>query len=588
MLLGKNTSTGNKINISEKDRRLHMHVIGSTGTGKSKFLESMIRQDILAGCGLCLVDPTGALYENIVRWIETFCVHERRKIILFDPTEEGWTIGFNPLLSDFEPSFLVDNMVKAIAKVWGGEDQDRTPRLKRCLRLIFHVLAENRLSLLEAQKLINPDDATLRKYLVSNLSDPIIREEWEFLNNQTRSQFVEDFSSTRNRLMEFISSPVVKNIVGQTEMVIDFRKIMEEGHVVLVNLQPKARLSWDNARLLGTLIVNDLFINALARKEGTKDFHLYIDECSLFLNDDISSILDRCRKHGLHLTMAHQHLGQLRDAGEKIYRSVLTDAKTKVIFGGLEYEDADVMVKNVFMGDIELQEWKSKLTKPTVVGYNRTWFENYARSKGYSFGASVSEGSGSGMVLTQSTGTGITIPPGAEPISTATTVTGTALSNLSTYGKGSHEVESESEIQGTSEGLEPTFKDLPVESYTLEEQIWRRVALMVNQDVQHAIIKLPDKKSAFVKTPTIKSGFASEGRVKRFKEQNYLSTYCIKAVAEAEKEIELRGRKLLDQARTSLIGPTFSIETDFGDNEPPQNIKEQIKAKLSKKTKTSK
>jgi len=183
MFVGKETCDGSRVEISEKNRRLHMQVIGSTGTGKSKFLEGMIRQDILADRGLCLIDPTGALYANIVKWIESGYLHKRRKIILFDPTEEGWSVGFNPLLSGFEPSFLVDNMVKAIAKVWGGEDQDRTPLLKRCLRLILHVLAENKLSLLEAQQLINPDDPLLRNYLTRNLSDPMIREEWEFLKH---------------------------------------------------------------------------------------------------------------------------------------------------------------------------------------------------------------------------------------------------------------------------------------------------------------------------------------------------------------------------------------------------------------------
>jgi len=344
-------------------------------------------------------------------------------------------------------------------------------------------------------------------------------------------------------------------------------------------------------------------MNALARKEGAKAFHLYIDECSLFLNDDIGYILDLCRKYGLHLTMAHQHLGQLRDAGEKIYRSVLTDAKTKVIFGGLEYEDADVMVKNVFMGDVELQERKSKLTKPTVVGYNRTWFENYAKSKGYSFGTSVSEGSGSGMAMVQGSGTGTatrsgTFPHEEEITNTTTSNISQASSTFQQYGKGTFEAETESEGQGASEGLEPIFKDLPVESYTFEEQIWRRVALMVNQDVQHAIIKLPDKKSVFVKTPTVKAGFANEGRIKRFKEQNYLSTYCIKAVAEAKEEIETRGHNLLEQARTALMGHAFSEEgkrmiteginePDFGDNEPPPDIKERIiKVHRSKKNKS--
>jgi len=594
MYLGRNTSSGERVNISEKDRRLHMHVVGSTGTGKSFFLEGMIRQDILAGRGFCLIDPTGDLYKRVVRWITSHYLHERRKIVLFDPTEEGWAIGFNPLLSDFEPSFLVDNMVKAIAKVWGGEDQDRTPLLKRCLRLILYVLAENKLSLLEAQRLINPDDATLRNHLIRNISDPTIREEWEFLNNRTRSQFVEDFASTRNRLMEFISSPAVKNIIGQTETVMDFKKIMEEGHVVLVNLQPQGRLTWDNARLLGTLIVNELFVNALTREDGAKSYYLYIDECSLFLNEDIGYILDLCRKKGLHLIMAHQHLGQLRDVGEKIYRSVMTDARAKAIFGGLEFEDAEVFVKNLFLDIADLQEWKIKLTRPTIVGYSRIWFENYAKSKGYSLGTTTTEGGGSAVTMVQGSGAATakrSDSPGADTIETISSQDSRAATTSQHAERGTTEVKSEGESEGGSEGLEPIFKDLPVESYSLEEQVWRRVALMVNQQTQHAIIKLPDKKSVFVKTPTIKLGFADKERVKNFKEQSYLSTYFIKAVADAEREIEDRKQRLLDQAKAPAIVPVRAIKQgqaqhevfppDFGDDEPPPDVKVDVARKIS-------
>ena len=556
MNLGKDTSNGRDVSITAKDRRTHMHVIGSTGTGKSKFLEHMIRKDILAGHGLCVIDPTGALYENIVKWLASYRLEERKKVILFDPTAEGWSFGFNPLHSKFETSFLVDNMVKAFAKVWGGEDQDRTPLLKRCLRLILHVLAEKKLSLLEAQKMISPDDASLRNYLTGDLADLTIREEWHFLNNRTKAQFVEDFASTRNRLMEFVSSPTIRNIVGQTEAIVDFRQAMEEGHIILVNLQPKDRLSWDNARLLGTLIVNDFFINAMAREEGARPFYLYIDECSLFLNEDISSILDLCRKFGLHLTLAHQHLGQLREAGEKIFRSIMTDAKTKVIFGGLDYEDAEVMVKNVFMGDIELEEWKGRLTKPTVTGYNRTWFENYSKSRSSSSGNSEGMTQISGGASITGTSKSVISPylnfdPFDKTIVQGSNHSQTAINNTATQ-RGSNWSETEGESQGASEGLEPIFQDLPVESYSLEEQIWRRMSLMVNQDVQHAIIKLPKGKSKFVKIPTVKKGFASKERVNEIKEQSYLSTHFIKTITEVEKEIEGRRQKLLEEAKQTF------------------------------------
>lgn len=155
---------GKPVVLPERARATHLQVIGASGTGKTKFLEHLIRQDIVAGNGFCLIDPTGNLYQDLVRWCETKEFLGRKPLVLFDPASHEWTFGFNPL--DFENgpdedlSFYVDSMVKACATVWGGEDTNRTPLLKRCLRATFHVLAEKRLTLLEALYLVNPQDAT--------------------------------------------------------------------------------------------------------------------------------------------------------------------------------------------------------------------------------------------------------------------------------------------------------------------------------------------------------------------------------------------------------------------------------------------
>ena len=146
------------LEIEQDQRSTHVEIIGSSGEGKSKFMEYMIRQDIINDNGLCLIDPHGYLYNDIVCWCETnhmFDKENSQKILLFDPSEENWTFGFNPLKTDTEDiSFHVDAMVKAVSKVWGGEDTDKTPLLKRCLRILFHLLAEKKLTLHEAQHLM--------------------------------------------------------------------------------------------------------------------------------------------------------------------------------------------------------------------------------------------------------------------------------------------------------------------------------------------------------------------------------------------------------------------------------------------------
>jgi len=585
MKLGRNTRSRRDVTISEEDRRTHMHVIGATGTGKSKFLEHMIRQDILKGHGVCLIDPTGALYDDLVKWIESHRLYRKRKIILFDPSEDQWTFGFNPLMShaNVELSFLVDNMVNAFAKVWGGEDQNQTPRLKRFLRLILYVLAEKKLSLLEAQDFINVYDPAFRQYLVHDIADKKIREEWLYQEARNKRDLDNDLDSFRSRLMEFIAAPAVRNIIGQIHDTLNFKEIMDAGHILLVNLKPQTKVSVDNIHLLGSLIVNDLLISGLGREKGAKPFYLYIDECSLFINDDIGRILDLCRKFGPHLILSHQFLHQLKTAGDQIYHSVMTNARTKVIFGGLSSDDAEVLVKDVFTQEIELEEWKTKLTKPTITGYNRTWFENYSSSRGYSSGSGEGTSYGSGQNI--STGMSTMAPDGglfgAGGPTLRTDSTSEANSSFSGQSSSRFESSSESETSGGSEGLEPIFEDLPVESYSLEEQIWRRMVLMMTQNQQHAIIKKPYKRSQFMKIATVEDGFANSGRIKRFKEQSYLSAYYAKAKEEVEQALSIReeqlrleAKKFIEQQRNPPI-PDI-VEINPATNEP-EEVKETFK-----------
>lgn len=302
MYLGKGEG-GGSVYCSHGDRKTHMQIIGASGEGKSKFMEHLIREDILNNEGLCLLDPHGYLYQDIVKWCTEKGMLDRgrhnKKIMLFDPSENDWAFGFNPLqLSSADLSFHVDAMVRATAKVWGGENSDRTPLLKRCLRILFHALVENNLSLLEAPHFIEPTSKEVRTLLIGNLKHSLVRQEWEYLNSLKANQFREEFGSTVNRMMEFLYSPIICKIIGQIENTINFRTIMDEGWILLVNLGASDRISEDNARLLGTLIVNDLFLKAKGREVGSRPFYLYIDECARYINEDIGRILDEGRKFG--------------------------------------------------------------------------------------------------------------------------------------------------------------------------------------------------------------------------------------------------------------------------------------------------
>lgn len=565
--IGRDIKTGKRAFIPKKTRSTHMHVIGSTGTGKSKFLEWMIRKDIINENGLCLIDPHGYLYKDLVTWLtEKEEYLGDRQIILFDPSDEKMTFGFNPLRQGTASlSYLVDGMVEACAKVWGGEDMDKTPLLRRCLTIIFHALAENNLSLLEAQYLADFNEYEVRSYLAGRINDPVIRREWRKFNRLDRKTFIEYIFSTENRLLEFLKSPLIRYTIGQVDNTLNFRKAMDEGHIVLINLASRDIVSDANAQLLGSLIVNDLFMNARARPEGSRPFYCYIDECGLFVNNDVGRILDEGRKFGLHLILAHQHLAQLKKAGEHIYHSVMTNAKTKVIFGGLNFEDAEVMVKNVFLGELDLEEWKQGLTRPTIVGMTRTWFENYSKSRGsaagsgHATGMSSSNATGEGAAASENNSASMVYSCDDQMFMIPNTVVesmGTAASQVQTKSASESTseswndfiIESESEGEGRSEGLEPIFEDLAVSAHTLEEQIWRTMAVMVNQPTQHAIIKMPGMSPQFVKVPNIESAYARDPHIKQFREATYKKIYFARPVEETRKAIELRANLLESEA----------------------------------------
>ena len=580
-LIGQNLDTGKYVFLTDQQRSTHMQVIGSTGTGKSKFLEHLIREDILAEKGLCLIDPHGYLYNSILQWLEEIGWPENN-IILFDPSDQEFVTGFNPLkISLKDLSFHVDAMVRACAKVWGGEDTDRTPLLKRCLRIIFHALVERGLTLLEAQYLTSPTNLIAREYLTKDIQDPIIKEQWDYFNNPkvTPKLFYDEMGSTINRLMEFLAAERLRNVLGQKEQTIDFRKIMDEGYVLLVNLSSGRSVSNDNARLLGTLIVNDCFLAATERPPNSRPFYLYIDECSRYLNEDVGRILDEGRKFGLHLILAHQHLAQLRKAGEDIYYSILTDAKTKVVFGGLTPDDAKVLAELMFLAELDLDEFKHSLDRPTIVGYTKIWLRNW--SEGYSFTNTKSSSQGSSSADTQSVSISYNLLSmgelGPESLTTSTT-----HSFSSSFSAGTSD--SSSFQEGQAESLMPELQDRPTTTYSLEEQIHKAVVTLVDQQTRSAIVKLPGFFTKRIEVPFVQdfstTEQAGEQAVNNFKNQcNQISGYN-KRLEDAKQEIESR--------RQGLVQAMIEYEKEKARLDEPSSFKERIPPKRIKRPEPAK
>lgn len=550
MALALGTTQGRTtLRLTDEERSRHLHVLGASGSGKSKLLEAMIQQDIKAGRGLCLIDPHGTLADAVVRWSAATGMNEYRRIHVIEPSALNWCAGFNPLRMDgsTETAVRVDAMVAACAQVWGGENTSATPLLKKCLRSVFYTLAVRELTLAEAPFLTS-SQSDFRRTLIADLPNPAFDTTWQDFDALSRREFYEQFSSTNNRLLEFLSSPVVRRIVGQRESALDLKQVMDNGEIVIVNLASKGALSADNARLLGTLLTSELFLQALRRDEATArrwPFTLYVDECYDYLTTDIAKMLDQTRKFGLHLVLAHQHLGQLGDPQGPIYKGVMAGGQTKIVFGGLADDDADVMAREMFRSSFNLERPKHILDKPVVVDEVPYWLESesYGETVGVSFTSSRSENWGEASNFMSSGNE--SFGPDGRRLGTGTSA-GFSEGMSNGGGRSSAEGSSRawSSTSGRSQTLKPVREILPTAVYSLEEEKHLAIVKLRELPNQAAIVKRRGSFPVRFRPRDIPKALASDERVSRFLDSVRIASPYLLATEAAEAAIDDRATRL--------------------------------------------
>ena len=389
--------------MAADQRSQHTHVIGATQTGKSRFLLSLIQQDIRAGRGLCLIDPHGELVDHVYDWLaKNEHLASRRKIRVLDLNDQTWSFGFNPLAvtDDRQISATIDQAVNGMASVMGGEDLTQTPLLRMTLYAICSALAYARLSLNEAQYLVNPFHPTEREAITATVENTTWKRVWDNFNLMAAGQpkmYLEYFQAAERRFIPFISDESVRAILGQTEQTIDLKQAMDEGEILLVDVSRVGGfVPAESAQIVARLLINNLVAKAYTRDPKTcRPFNLYVDEVQNFLSGDVPEILSQCRKYGLHLTLAHQYLGQLKDAGDLIYDGIMGTARNKVVFGVDNPDDAEILARRIFAGMTQYEMPKRSMIKPTVVGHEiirlQSASQNRNRSKSQAEATAVAE-----------------------------------------------------------------------------------------------------------------------------------------------------------------------------------------------------
>lgn len=350
--LGFNLYRGEKtvVHMAEEDRMRHMYIIGTTGVGKSNLMYHIALQDVRLGRGVGIIDPHGDFVEYI---LENMPEERYEDVVVFEPSNMDYPIALNMLEAEnpHEKDFITQEMIQMFYKLV-TDPAMLGPMFEHYMRnamLLLMADMENPGTITEIPRIFTDDK--YRKTLMPKLTDPIVRafweKEWEQTSGQSKSDMLGYLISKVGR---FIENEMMRNIIGQPRSSINFKRIMREKKILLVNLS-KGKIGDINSMLMGLIVVSKLQIAAFAQADipssERKDFYLFIDEFQNYTTDSIATILSEARKYRLSLTMAHQYLGQLvKNNDTSIRDAVLGNVGTMISFR-IGVEDAPTIAQQM-------------------------------------------------------------------------------------------------------------------------------------------------------------------------------------------------------------------------------------------------
>ncbi len=343
-----------KFGIKTDDRRRHIYMIGKTGSGKSTLLENMAIADIQAGKGVGIVDPHGEFAEKMLDFVPEERLDE---VIYFNPSDLEHPIAFNPIeqvTAEFR-HLVASGVMGVFKKIWPDVWSARMEYILN--NTLLALLEYPNSTLLGIMRMLSQPD--YRKKIVENLQDPVIKAFWlnEFARYTQRLE-TEAVAAIQNKVGQFVSNPLIRNILGQSHSSLNMRKIIDEGKILIVNLS-KGKIGEDNSALLGAMIITRLQLAAMSRvdipESERRDFFLYVDEFQNFATESFANILSEARKYHLTLTLAHQYIGQLvTDQNTKVRDSVFGNVGTLISFR-IGAADAEFLEKE-FMPEFTMND----------------------------------------------------------------------------------------------------------------------------------------------------------------------------------------------------------------------------------------
>lgn len=320
-----------RFGIKADDRARHMYIIGKTGMGKSTMLENMAIQDIKNGEGMAFIDPHGKTAELLLDYVP----QERIKdVIYFAPFDLDHPISFNVMedVGKDQRHLVANGLMATFKKIWPDVWSARMEYILN--NTILALLEYPDSTLLGVNRMLS--DKTYREEVVNNISDPSVKSFWvdEFAKYNER-YMQEAGDAIKNKIGQFTSNPLIRNIIGQPKSTIDMRAVMDDKKILIINLS-KGRVGEQNASLLGGMIITKIYLSAMSRANASEEelrrlpyFYFFVDEFQSFVNDSFADILSEARKYKLSLTIAHQYIEQMP---ETVRSAVFGNVGTTICF----------------------------------------------------------------------------------------------------------------------------------------------------------------------------------------------------------------------------------------------------------------
>lgn len=329
--------------VKGKDRSRHIYVIGKTGMGKSTLLENMAIQDIRNGEGLAFIDPHGKTAELLLDYVPENRIQD---VLYFAPFDLDYPISFN-VMEDVGPDtrhLVVSGLMSTFKKIWIDAWSARMEYI--LTNTLLALLEYPGATLLSVNRMLA--DKEYRKLVVENIKDPSVKAFWvEEFAKYTDRFTAEATPAIQNKVGQFTSNPLIRNIIGQPHSTFDLRKMMDEKKILIMNLS-KGRVGEVNANLLGSMLITKIYLAAMSRADTPErvmrtlpHFELYVDEFQSFANESFADILSEARKYKLNLIMAHQYIEQM---SEEVRAAVFGNVGTMIVFRVGAY-DAEVLEK---------------------------------------------------------------------------------------------------------------------------------------------------------------------------------------------------------------------------------------------------